>query len=89
MSTLLVAYDLNRPGQNYPKILNIIETYPYARLSESAYAITTSESLKSVFEKLNLVTDPNDNLTVVQLSEGYWWSKHSQPVIDWLLQFLN
>lgn len=87
MSSLLVAYDLNRPGQQHVKLLEAIKSYPWAKLSESSYAIATYENATSVFNKLRSLLDSNDTLHVVRLnSEHQSWT--TQDVHNWLGQNL-
>ncbi len=88
MSVLLVTYDLNKPGQDYTDFLKVVRDYPYARLSESSYAIATNENTKQVFDKLNPYTDANDSLSVIKFSPA-WWSKTPKAVLDWLQAYLK
>lgn len=48
MSALLITYDLKKPGQDYSDFYKIIKSYSWARLSESSYAIATTEIPKSI-----------------------------------------
>lgn len=71
MSVLLVTYDLNSPGQKHAKMLKKIKEYPWARLSESSYAISTSQSVDQVYETMKTLADDNDNLYVITLHRPY------------------
>lgn len=83
MAVLLVTYDLYQPGQDYSDLYEIIKGYAWAKLSESSYAIETSESPQTIFDKLNPHIDGNDQLYVVTLKSPYW-GRGSSEVDDWL-----
>ena len=53
MPVLLITYDLNRPGQDYPGLLEEIRSTSWARLSESSYAVDTSESASAVYDRVS------------------------------------
>lgn len=87
MAVLLVTYDLNRPGKDYPDLLKAIKEYPWAKLSESSYAISTSQSASDVFNQLRLFIDKNDNIYVINLKRPYA-GFGPKEVNDWLEQYL-
>lgn len=68
METLLVTYDGIFPGENRERLLDMIRRYPSARLSDSAYVISTGETADQVFEKLNRYAGAQGSLYVVGLS---------------------
>lgn len=71
MSVYLVTYDLNKPGQSYDELLGAIKDFPWAKLSESSYAISSHLSAEGVFRKLKPFTDDSDTLYVVTLTVPY------------------
>ncbi|MBI5034515.1 MAG: hypothetical protein HZB51_28665 [Chloroflexi bacterium] len=83
MSVLLVTYDLKKPGQDYADFLKVIRDYPYARLSESSYAIATTESPTAVYNKLRPYQDDNDQLYIVNLKSP-WMGYGPKKVNEWL-----
>ena len=90
MAVLLVTYDLNKEGNSrsdYTEILKQIKRTAWAHLSDSSYAIETSETPQQVFKRLEPHLDPNDYLMVITLNRP-WWGQHSREVLDWLLQRL-
>ncbi len=85
MSVLLITYDLNNETKRPPIVAKIKELYPaWARLSESSYAVSTSDEPKTVYDKLSPMLDSNDNLLVITLSTPWWGQHRKQDVIDWL-----
>jgi hypothetical protein len=71
MAILLVTYDLNKPGQDYSDFLTKVKSYPWARLSESSYAIKTDSSPQAVFDQLKPYLDTNDNLYIITLKQPF------------------
>jgi hypothetical protein len=85
MPVLLITYDLYRPGQNYPRLIKAIKEYPWARLSETSYAIATSATPQTVFEKLRPYVSDSTNLYVLMLAKTYA-GFGPEAVNDWLEQ---
>jgi len=84
MSVLLVTYDLNRPGQSYTCIYEKLKDFPYAKLSESSWAIQTDKHPQAIWELLSPCLDANDSLFVITLSQP-WWGRSKYPdVLPWL-----
>lgn len=71
MSVLLITYDLMTPGTNYTDLLEKIKTFPWARLSESSYAIKTDKQPQLVYSILKPYIDQNDNIYIVNLRKPY------------------
>jgi hypothetical protein len=83
MAALLVTYDLYQPGQNYPRLIKAIQAYPWARLSETSYAIATSATPQAVLESLRPYVSESTNLYVLTLRKPYA-GFGPQAVNDWL-----
>lgn len=83
MSVYLVTYDLKKPGQDYSDVLKTIKSYSWARLSESSYAIKTTETADSIEQKIRQNTDSNDNVYVIALHLP-WAGYGPQDVNKWL-----
>lgn len=83
MAVLLVTYDLNSPGQKRERLLETIKQYPWAMLSESSYAIKTTNSPRSIYDSFAALLDSNDNLYVLTLTAPYW-GRGPKDVNDWL-----
>jgi len=87
MSALLIAYDLNKPGQDYSGFYKVRDSYPYAKLSESSYAISTTEAPAEVYKKLKEYIDKGDRVFIIKLANP-WTGFGTQDVFDWLNQNL-
>lgn len=88
MAVLLVTYDLHTPGQNYDEFLKMIKSYDWARLSESSYAIVSTDSPITVHKKLSVYMDPNDTIYIINLKLPYD-GFGPEDVNKWLTQRLT
>lgn len=88
MAIYLVTYDLNNPGQRHSQILKAVKEYPWARLSESSYAIEATASPQQIFNSLSGYLDKNDNLYVIKLTTPYY-GQGPQDINDWLANKLH
>ena len=77
MSVFIVNYDLNKEVNRPHIVKKLKETYPnWARLSESSYAIQTSQSAQQVYNTFAPLLDNNDQLYVITLSAPWWGQDH-------------
>ncbi len=84
MPVLLVTYDLNREVVRPNITKHLREGYPnWAKLSESSYAINTTDSPGDVVSYLRPMLDDNDHIYVITLKRPYsgWGPK---DVNEWL-----
>lgn len=87
MSTYVVTYDLNRETVR-PNIVAEVKTTDWAKLSESSYAISTSETPQAVYDRFKRHLDSNDNLYVITLKRPYF-GQGPQDVNEWLANHLE
>lgn len=85
MAIRLITYDLKKEPtkHDYKGFYDYIKKHPWARLSESSYAISTAASPTSVHHALTPHIDANDWVLVLTLTAPYE-GQHSKEVIDWL-----
>jgi len=87
MSVYLVTYDLNRETKR-PPIVEEVKKTAFAKLSESSYAIDTSETVAQVKRRFSQHIDDNDTLYVISLSRP--WTGHGPADVNrWLLNRLG
>jgi hypothetical protein len=85
MAVLIVIYDLSPTGASYYPLVSAIKKYPWARLTTSSYAISTSLTPETVFAQLRPLVDSASNLYVITARKpfaGYG----PEAVNDWLQQ---
>ncbi len=72
MTVLLITYDLEKPGQNYPEILKFIKSHgSWAKFSESSYAIKTQDTPDDTMKKLKPFLDKTSRIFVVTLTSPH------------------
>lgn len=74
MSSKIITYDLCAPGRNYDKLIEHLKTYPsWARVTESTWFVSSSDSCVTLRDKLKLYIDSNDRLFVAELTGVVAW----------------
>lgn len=75
MAAILVTYDLNKLGQDYAALDEVLDSYPtHWRFQRSAWIIDTDETEFDVASKLAALMDSNDVLFVTRVAEtASWW----------------
>ena len=79
----LVSYDLNQPGQDYPRIIDAIGTFDHCQVLKSQWFVASDKTYKEIFDYLIQFVDSTDQLLVTELpqnSEG----RISPEAISWL-----
>jgi hypothetical protein len=79
----IVAYDLNKEDKHPNIVAEIKKLGHWARLSESSYAIDTSERPPQVKARLKKYLDCNDNLYVIALTVP-WSGFGPKDVNEWV-----
>ena len=90
MSTFLIGYDLNKPEQDYPELINAIETSfgKWWHYLDSTWLIKSDLSATDIRDKLKPHIDSDDELLVVRLSGEGAWAGFSSEASDWLQENL-
>lgn len=70
----IITYDLRAPGRDYKNLIDIIKSYSiWAKLTESSWFISTTETCVVVRDKLLKVMDSNDRIFVAELTGEAAW----------------
>lgn len=90
MNTLLIGYDLNRPGQNYPDLIEAIKGLAngYWHHLDSTWIVRTALTAEQVRDALRLHIDPTDELLVITASAPAAWSGFNESGSAWLRKHL-
>lgn len=86
MATYIVTYDLNKETVR-PNIVAEVKKTNWAKLSESSYAISTSETPEAVYARFGKHLDSNDNFYAITLKRPYA-GQGPKAVNEWLEQNL-
>lgn len=69
---LLIAYDLNKPGQDYTNLYaEIKKAGTWWHHLDSTWIISTSYSPQDWYERLHQHMDDNDHLLVIEICKNY------------------
>lgn len=86
MNTLLVAYDLNKTGQNYDDLIDALKSYSkWWHYLDSTWLIRTSGSAVNVRDDLKKHIDSNDELLVINVTgDAAAWAGFSAKASQWM-----
>jgi hypothetical protein len=86
MNRILISYDLNTPGQDYPNLIERLKSYgTWWHHLDSLWIIKTSESASMVHDVIRTYLDTNDELLVVNITgDPAAWSGFSDDGSKWL-----
>lgn len=75
MAVYLISYDLDKPGQDYPRLIGELERLGAVRVLYSEWVFRSTSSAKEIRDWLKSFIDSNDMLLVVALTgEAAWTS---------------
>jgi hypothetical protein len=86
MTAVLIAYDLNSPGQTYDKLIEKIESYgTYAKVLKSTWIVAGPQlSAQGVSDALHRIIDANDTLFCVEIDGKARQGWLPKPIWDWM-----
>jgi hypothetical protein len=86
MNTLLVGYDLDRPGQDYEPVWDKLKSYgTWWHHLDSTWLVKTALSAKEMRDEVNALIDTNDELLVIDVTgDGAAWSGFNAKPSAWL-----
>ena len=74
MAAFIIAYDLNKSGQNYTCVKAKLEAYPrHWHMQGSVWIIESSSGASAILDDLKSCLDSNDDLFVGKLSGQAAW----------------
>ena len=84
----IIMYDLCTPGRNYQQLYDAIKSYGiWGKITESTWAIVTTQTSEMVRDFLSNYLDKNDRLMVVLSGKNAAW-RNALANTDWLKQNL-
>ena len=85
MTTYIIGYDLNKPGQNYSDLHEAIKAYDnWWHHLDSTWIIVTDDSAVEVRDHLKTYIDSSDELLVAKLSGEAAWTGFNDKGSNWL-----
>ena len=86
MNTLLVGYDLNRPGQNYEELIKFLKAQTsWWHALDSTWIVVTPKSTAELRDEIKRFIDANDDVLVMDVQGDAWATFGlSKQANDWL-----
>jgi CRISPR/Cas system-associated endoribonuclease Cas2 len=79
MAKFYIAYDLDKPGQNYPELWNELDSLGAQRVQDSVWVLASDSAAKDLRDTLQQYIDQNDRLLVVQSAGSAWQNLMFNP----------
>ena len=77
MSTLLISYDLRKPGRNYEDLYELLRSFnSWSRPLQSVWFVKTTNTVETVGKTILNVVDSNDVVLVLDVHTQSWWSSN-------------
>ncbi len=82
MTIFLIAYDLDNPGQKYPALYALLESWGAQRILESTWVVKSNSTVQEIFGALtDGPIDASDKLIGTELV-GIWKTRNSMFEIN-------
>ena len=82
MAVFFIAYDLDKPGQNYAAVHKLLKKWGAKRVLESTWVVRMDSSASKILESMNGEKDAFDsNDRIVVIEEADWTSHKSMTPI--------
>lgn len=90
MNTLLVGYDLHKPGQDYPGLIDFLKSSgTYWHHLDSTWFVHTALTASAMRDKVRGYVDGNDEVLVLNVSGDAWASEGlTTQATDWLRKYV-
>ena len=75
MARYLISYDLDKPGQDYPRLIGELERLGAVRILYSEWILQSTSSAVQIRDWLKSFIDGNDMLLVVALTGEAAWTR--------------
>jgi hypothetical protein len=88
MATLMVGYDLNKPDQDYEKLINYLKGLgTWWHHLDSTWLVVTNMTAKELRDKLKTLIGAADELLVLDVTDDIWASAgFTDKANSWLQQ---
>ncbi|ROR90930.1 SinR family protein [Nocardioides aurantiacus] len=86
MSTKLIAYDLNSPGQNYDELIEKIKSYgAWWHHLDSTWLVKTNRTTSNIRDDLKKIVGSDDEILVIDVtSDARAWTGFNTSGSKWL-----
>jgi iron-sulfur cluster repair protein YtfE (RIC family) len=84
MAVYQIVYDLNRPGQNYPELIEALKGVDSIHPQYSMWLVNVNQTIDSLTQALMAHIDANDRLFVSVIVKGGWRHYGMPATQKWL-----
>ena len=84
MALYAVTYDLNSPGQNYPKLIDQLRSVDHFHAQKSMWLINVNQTVYEVRNALGSLLDANDKLFVAHIIKGSFALQNMADASKWI-----
>ena len=84
MRTLLISYDLARPGDEYPRLLTYLRAHAGTKPLGTAWVIRTPFSPRRVRDDIFELTGEGDEVLVIDVTGSPWATTFADCTTDWM-----
>lgn len=90
MNTYLICYDLNRPGKDYPKLIDKIKAIGsnWWHYLDSTWIVRSEMTATAIRDALKPYIDANDELLVIKSGKEAAWTGFDERGSNWLRENL-
>ena len=89
MRTFIIGYDLNRPHQNYPDLIDAIQAHgTWWHHLDSTWIVKSDHSAMEIINDLRRHIDGDDELLVIEHTGDAAWAGFNAKGSDWLMKNL-
>ena len=91
MSNYMIGYDLNRPGKDYPNLIEAIKKVGsnWWHCLDSTWIVVTAKTAKQIRDELTPHIDKSDELLVAGMNNEAAWIGFETDCSNWLLSNLK
>lgn len=80
MALFYVAYDLDRPGQDYPELWEELESLGAQRVQESVWVLKSNKKTVELRDTLKRHIDQNDRILIIKSS--FWAAQRNMTNVN-------
>ena len=85
MRSVMIGYDLNKPAQNYTKLIERLKKFPtWWHHLDSTWIVRTEMTCVAIRDELTKLVDSNDEIVVADLTGTAAWSGINMQGSKWL-----
>ncbi|MEK5167185.1 hypothetical protein NYE69_33425 [Paenibacillus sp. FSL R5-0527] len=88
MSVYVVSYNLNKAGQDYNGLYEVLKSFGYCKYLDSTWLIATNLTADQLWQRIQPHVDKNDRVLIIRVTNEYsgWLPK---PAWEWIKEHVG